>query len=100
MIQKLTFELEYGYVDSYSYEDENGDEIWEDIQGVIHMHFDCPCCHTKNAETDIYSEFYDVVGNKFICRSCHSKFELVDDTDCAPDERFVSIIEDMSNEED
>ena len=29
MKQKLTFELEYGYVDSYSYEDENGDEVWD-----------------------------------------------------------------------
>lgn len=51
---------------------------------VIHNHFDCPNCKTKNAGTSLHSEIEE--GLYFNCEKCGATFELLnliydDDTD-------------------
>lgn len=47
----------------------------DECYDIIHNHFNCPACKTKDASTSIYGESWDV--NDFYCEKCKVKFKRV-----------------------
>jgi hypothetical protein len=49
----------------------------EDCGEVIHNHFDCPICKTKDAGTSMYGQANSHDYPTFECESCPAKFRIL-----------------------